>query len=235
MSEQPTNTNTVITANQWYAVATAVEDGRCEVWAELEDCFVVVERIEPVEENRYLVTDVRGIQFTTFPEREFTVRWREPAATAQPSEAAGEDDTNAAIAEYILKQAELDTHMPMYKEYRESVDNQCATSYGAFMGFKHWLASSLSWEIEKTNFLMKKRQELEAENARLRDELAAARQREAAALEALKPFADAYKNVTELDDDDDVVDEHMQQRYKVGVITARHLLLAKLASDGAEG
>lgn len=65
----------------------------------------------------------------------------------------------------------------------------------------------------------------------LKAQLAAAEARAAKAEAALKPFAKAIENVTQLDDDDDVVDLYMQYRYKVGEITAGDLIRAKIVLE----
>lgn len=80
------------------------------------------------------------------------------------------------------------------------------------------------WEVYKLD-------EYQCHGERVGDvgELVALREQVARLTKALKPFADAYKNVTELDDDDSIVDDVMLTVWKVGDITAGDLIRAKIA------
>lgn len=69
--------------------------------------------------------------------------------------------------------------------------------------------------------------EASAEIARLTAEVARLRK-------ALEPFARAFENVTELDDNDSIVDDVMLEVWKVGDITAGDLIRAKIALANSE-
>ena len=119
---------------------------------------------------------------------------------------------NDAVAEYILAQSVIESKMPMYKEYRESVDNAYAGSYSAWMGFTHWLATSLQWEQEKTAFLMKKRHEealelekVQAELVSLHEQVARLTEEKAGLREALEIAHNHLQAVADYKESPDII------------------------------